>query len=191
MLTNITKIINNLLGKIKTRPFSSREKQIIYFVLIIMFLAIIVNLIFFPLSSLLERLNKEIDQKSYLYQRYSGLIKKGEDINTLYDKYRSLLGQQQSLEEGTATLFEDIKKTAANCNVTVEKVKPLASDKKSNYKQTSLEIELTGNFSSIFDFISQLEYSSLVINIKSLQLASYPGAQGMLQGNIIFSKIFF
>lgn len=175
--------------KISSRP--KREKVILCITIIIFIVSLIFNFLISPSIAKLNRLNQDINKKTSLLMRYSRLIGKGENIISLYESYKDNLRTQTNSERVVADLFKEIKDSAKQFNLNLERIRPRPTEEKKGYKEVSLEVELLGDFSSIFEFVNHFEDSSSFVRIFSLRLSPHSDKSSHLRCKITFSKIFF
>ena len=90
------------------RRLYRREKIILIFALFVTVVGLMVNFLIAPATAKLKKINKEIENKASLLERYFYLKNKGKDIISLYENYNSAL-EKVSLEERTANFFEEIE----------------------------------------------------------------------------------
>ncbi len=175
----------------KIRILTSREKLILWLVLIIFAAVIIFNFGISPVVAKVSRLNDDIEKKTLLLEKYARLIGKGGDIFSLYAQYKANLWIDDLPHEAIAALFKETKNSAAKFNLVLERLKPHPLEKKNNYKEVSLEIELSGDLSSLFGFVNHIENSTSLIKVSTLRLSSQSNSTSMLRCKVILSKIFF
>jgi Tfp pilus assembly protein PilO len=175
----------------KLRSLSKREKILLYLAILVVSGIFIFNLVIEPLTIKLARMNEDIRKKEYLLKKYRSLTGKGEDILSLYSRYKGSLAKGQRSQEIIDSLFEEVKKTAATVHLNLEKIKPLPIEKNRHFQQALLEVELKGTFSSIFTFIDQLENSSSFVRISSLRLVPQAKDSSVLNCTVTVSRIFF
>ncbi|UCD15540.1 MAG: type 4a pilus biogenesis protein PilO [Candidatus Omnitrophota bacterium] len=172
------------------RALTKREKLIIYTTLGIF----LVSLTFSGLLqgyAKLSALNQDIANKTALLRRHFQLVKKGGDIRSLYESYRSILESEGSAQELDTHLFNEMKDFAATFNLTIERVKPLPVELKKEYAQVSLEVEIVGDFRSIFQLINELENSPSFIKVLSLRLSQQSAGSQLLRCRLTLSRLFF
>jgi Tfp pilus assembly protein PilO len=177
--------------KMKVRKLSTREKMILYITLGLIVFALLFNFAISPLQDRLTEVNKEIEKKSFLLKRQSSLMQRGENILSLYERYRHALEEQEDPEEIVADLFKKIEAQATASGITVRKVKPLPVKENKGYKEVLIEIDLEGDFTAIFKFIVQLESDSPLIKIVSLRLVPQSSSSRVLRSRLNLSQIFF
>lgn len=139
----------------------------------------------------LTALNKDIADKSSLLRRHFLLVKRGGDIRSVYESYKRMLEVEGQDKELDADLFNEVKGLAEKFNLAIDRIKPLPVEFKANYAQVLLEVELGGNFKSIFEVINGLENSACFVRILSLRLYSQSGAAAPLRCQILISRMFF
>jgi len=136
-------------------------------------------------------MNQEIKEKISLLDKYSLLAAKSGDALSLYERYKNNFEEKGDSEVIALDLFREIKNSAGNFNLDIKRIKPQTVEKKKEYKKICLEVELEGNFSSIFRFINHLENLTSFIRISSLELSSRGGSLRQLRCRVTFFKIFF
>ncbi|MCK5492803.1 MAG: hypothetical protein KAJ14_06815, partial [Candidatus Omnitrophica bacterium] len=69
--------------KQKKRKFSKREQKIIYFTSLLILLILVIKNIIIPVSQKIREINRDIDKKTLLLNRYVSLINQGENMVSL------------------------------------------------------------------------------------------------------------
>jgi Tfp pilus assembly protein PilO len=175
----------------KLKKLSKRERNIFALTVGIVLFVLIFHLFINPFLDKMDGVNQEIQRKTKLLERYSGLLSRGEDAHLLYAKYKNILEKDEKPQEIIANLFKEIENSANKYGVKIKRIKPLPISEKKEYKEAFLEVELEGDFSSLFKFINHLENSSSLIKISSLRLLSGPkGSSGVLCRLTLFKIIF-
>ena len=173
------------------RRFSKREKIILYITISIIIVGSVAYFLMPSVFAMLEKIDREVEQKTFLLRRHFELTQQGEDTFCLYERYKDRLGQEGSSEEITAGLFEKIEKLAAQFNLHIERIRPQFVKEKKGYKQAVLEVELEGNFRSIFQFINSMETSFLFVQVSSFQLVPSSRFSGQVYCSLGVCEIFF
>jgi len=171
--------------------FSKREVRL--FGVTVIFAAV-TGIIFFivePLADDFLVLNHTIRRKSRLLQQRSYFLKRGDDIESLHQRYSDILKEFSSNEEITEYFFEAVKRLATERGLTVRRLKPLATTRQKAFRQVRLELEFEGDFKSLFQLVSDLENSPALINIGSMTIRSVMRDGKKLQCRMRLSKIFF
>lgn len=178
--------------KQKKRKFSKREQKIIYFTSLLILLILVIKNIIIPVSQKIREINRDIDKKTLLLNRYVSLISQGENMVSLYENYiGSLKIEDRTEDEVIAKLYSEIEKTAKTFNLVIENIQSLPTKIKNDKKEAFLEVEFDGDFGSIFQFINQLENLPLFIKVFSCKLFIQSGKNNGLRCKITFSKLFF
>ena len=175
----------------KLKKLSQREKATLYLTISIIVAVVLFNLIINPTLDKMSGINQEIERKTALLERYSGLINRGEDVFALYEEHKDILEKQIEPDEITNNLFNEIAGLANKSEVKIKRVKPMPVTKRGEYSQAFLEVELEGKFQSIFKLINNLETSSALIKISSLRLLPGPQSSKDLRCRLILFKIIF
>lgn len=175
----------------KMKKFSKKEKLLLSIALSVGLIGLLINASVGSVIGKFAGLNQEIAKKTSLLRRHSRLIKKGENIISSYDSYKENLGIEVGPDEGIVVFFEEIESTAKEFGLTIEKIRPQPIEKRKDYQKVSLEIEIAGNFSSIFKLINKIENSAAFIRISSLRLSPQGKTSSELRAKIILFKIFF
>ena len=175
----------------KIRKLTQREKLILYATTGIIVLALLFNFVIVPVFERMSSVNEEIAKKSFLLGKQSGLIHSGENIVSLYENYRNALEKQETPEEIVAGLFENIENVALSSGIKVKKVKPLPVKESEEYKEVLLEVDLEGDFASMFKFINKLETDYSLVKIGSLRLAPQSSSSRTLRCRLNLYQIFF
>jgi len=144
-----------------------------------------------PLLSRLSALNTGILKKSYLLQQQSYFVKRGDNTESLRQRYQDILKDFSSNEEITEYFFEAVKRLAKERGLAVRQVKPLATTRQKAFQQISLELEFEGDFKSLFQLVEDLENSPALLNISSMTIRSAMRDGKKLQCRLSLSKIFF
>lgn len=175
----------------KFRQLSKREKTFFYLTIGAVILGLAYNFVVEPAIRHFTAVNKEIEEKTFLLRKQQSLILGGQDIISVYEQYKNTLDKEKDAEEVISTLFGEIEAAAAETGLKVKKVKPLASQEGREYKQALLEIDVEGDFVSLFKFINKLESGSPLLKIVSLYIASQSESSQTLRCRLSLAKIFF
>ena len=175
---------------IKMRPFSLRERLILYAALAVFVCVLLFKFLISPAAVKLSLISQDIAKKTALLKRYSRLIGKGDRILSLYENYKENLKEGADPEEVVDMLFKEIESSAKSFNLSLDRIRPQPPEDKGEYKKVSLEIEGEGDFSSIFQFIDYLENSSSFVRIAAFRLFSQT-ASPQLRCRITLYNIFF
>ncbi len=173
------------------RQFSKREKLIFSITVILGLFVFGLNFIVLPALERINVLNREIDQKSFILKRHFKLINQGDSITSVYENYKQILSKVVNPDEMTAQLFEEVKLSAGKYGLKVQKIKPLTLKQNTSYKKVALEVDLEGDFKSIFQFINMIENSASLIDINSLNLRSKARSSKLLRCRLALSRSFF
>jgi len=171
----------------KGKKFSKREKSLFYITILVISSVLVCNFLIIPIFANLSKINDEIEKKSSLLRRYSRLLNREDDVLSLYKDYQDNF---DGLQETMSNFFEKVKTIADKVGLKIEGVKPLPVKEK-GYKEISLEIELEGDFKSIFRFTDALETSPFFIRIIGFRLLPQFGESAKLRCRISLAKLFF
>ena len=171
--------------------FSKRDIIIFLITAIFVISVIMAYFVIVPLVRSFGYTGRQIQKKHYLLKQQSYFVNHGGNIDSLHSRYKDILREFSSDEEMTEYFFEAIKHMATERSLTVRRVTPLVSAKQKLFKQTLLELELEGEFKSIFQLVDDLENSPALININSLTIRSHMRNSNRLQCRMSLSKIFF
>ncbi|MBU1122207.1 MAG: type 4a pilus biogenesis protein PilO [Candidatus Omnitrophota bacterium] len=174
----------------KKRRLSKREKLIISITLGIFIGSLAVNGVMLGRNRLIS-LNQEIANKSSLLRRHFLLVERGGDIRSVYESYKKILEIEGSGQELDADLFNEVKRLTEKLNLSIDRIKPLPVESKANYAQVLLEVEIGGDFKSIFEFINGLENSPSFIRVLNLRLYPQSGSSAPLRCKCLISRLFF
>ncbi|MCK5287566.1 MAG: hypothetical protein KAJ79_00765 [Candidatus Omnitrophica bacterium] len=178
--------------KQKKRKLSKREQKILYFTFFLISLILVIKIIIIPVNQKMREINRDIDKKALLLNRYVSLISQGENMVSLYENYiGSLKIEDRTEDEVIAKLYSEIEKTAKTFNLVIENIQSLPTKITNDSKEAFLEVEFDGEFGSIFQFINHLENLPLFIKVFSCKLFVQSGKNNRLRCKIIFSKLFF
>ncbi|MFH1771793.1 MAG: hypothetical protein ABH872_03160 [Candidatus Omnitrophota bacterium] len=173
------------------RKFTKREKTVSFFIGFFILGALAFNFVISPMFSRIDEMNSEISKKTSLLKRSSRLLSKEEDISSVYDKYKSILEKDVSPDEVTADLYKEIESAAAGFDILIKKVKPLDLRQSGNFKEAALEVEVEGDFASIFQMVNKLENSVSLIKIVSFRLIAQPKSSKLLLCKLNIVRVFF
>lgn len=134
---------------------------------------------------------KKIERKTFLLEKYFHVVKRGENVFSLYESHKYALEEKKDSQEVISELFERVEIIATESGVTIRRVKPRSVEDKEKYKEAILDIELEGQFSSLFRFINNLEASPYFIRILSFNLLPQLRSSQQLRCRLSLSKIFF
>ncbi len=174
----------------KFRKLSKREKTILYATLFLGFVALVFEFIIVPFEAELDRLNQSISKKSALLKRYSSMVARGEDIASLYESYKKTFQTGADAEVVTVNLFKDIRNAANKFGLSIEGIKPLSSDTGKEYSVVSLDVELVGDFTSIFKFIHHLEKIPSFTRVLSFRVSPMGRNVRKLRCRVVASRLF-
>ncbi|MCQ9206116.1 MAG: type 4a pilus biogenesis protein PilO [Omnitrophica bacterium] len=175
----------------KLRKFSEREKIILNITIGIAVAVTVLHLVINPIFNFMKTTNKEIERKTFLLEKYFHVVKRGENVFSLYESHKYALEEKKDSQEVISELFERVEIIATESGVTIRRVKPRSVEDKEKYKEAILDIELEGQFSSLFRFINNLEASPYFIRILSFNLLPRLRSSQQLRCRLSLSKIFF
>ena len=173
------------------RNLSKRERALLYLTIIVFIAIVLFNFVVSPALVKLTALNQDIEKKEYLLKKYTALTSRGEDIASVYDKYKDTFDNKEDSQQIIDSLFKEVKEQARLVKLDLQKIKPLPVEQNKGYNQALLEVELRGGFPAIFKFINQMEDSSSFIKIFSFRLVSQGKKDQGIRCNVTVSRIFF
>ena len=175
----------------KIRRLTGRERFILAIAVSLIGLGLAVDLLIFPALAGLADLDRDIENKVMLIKKYSLLKNKGEDIVSLYKNYGLLSETEPGFEDAANHLFEEIRALASKQNLEIKKVKPFSGESRGPYRRIMLELELAGDFNSLFQFADDLERQSVLIKVSSLRLTAQDQQPKGLQCSLVLCRFFF
>ncbi|MCP4651943.1 MAG: type 4a pilus biogenesis protein PilO [Candidatus Omnitrophica bacterium] len=175
----------------KLKNLSYREKFIWLFLAAVVGFAFSFNYVVVPIAVVAKKLNKDIATKEHLLKKYSNFIKKGNDLSLLTVQHKEVLEAKANNDSISNDLFKSLKDAAKKWQLDVKKIRPLPIKKTKNYSKVFLDVELSGDFSSVFNFINDLEALATLIRVESFQLFNSNAAVNSLRYRVTFSRLFF
>lgn len=174
--------------QMKSKLLSKREKRLLKItgcVLVIsLFIYTGVN-IFYKLRDI----NKEVKEKEFILYKYLSAL--GREETVLQEQHYKDILLERSSADIDDELTKEVGSLAGASNVKIERIKTLSMERGKGYGKFFLEVEVGGDFTSLFRFINQLEASPLFIKIYSCRFYPQGGTSLPLQCKITLLKIFF
>lgn len=172
----------------KSRALSKREKRLLKITAAVIAASLFIY-IFLNVFSKLEDANKEIKEKEFVLFKYLAALSV-KDVISLEEQDKAVF-----TERGQDTIYNElsgeIEKLAGNSSVKIERIKTLPVQMDKGYGKFFLEIEAGGDFTSLFQLISNLETSPLFIKVSSCRFYPQGRADLPLRCRIVIFKVFF
>ena len=167
-----------------------REKNILHITIFIVVAAAIFNFIISPFFDKVTGINNEIAKKEYMFKKYQYFQAKSRQLNFSANSYINLT-KSLTEDEAAAEIFAVVSEAAKKFTLNIQKIRPLPAGNGRLSKQAVLEVDITGRFSSIFNFISAVEDSPLFMRVHTFHLLPSGNSDNSINCTVAFSRVLF
>ena len=168
---------------------SRRERYMLYICVAVIAVVFLDKLIFNPVVSKLEHLNKEIVIHERKLEKSTRISKQDDSITKEYEKYGRHIKQISSDEETIAILLSNIEKIAKESSVSFLDVKPSPPEQVGFYKRYVIKIEAEAKINHLVDFIYRLEKAPQLLRVGEFRLSPKAEDSDILKIFIVISQI--
>ena len=168
---------------------TKREKQIFYVCVSLVSVLILQGIVFKPLADKLSDLNHEIQLKETKLIKGLRAEKQRDLILKVYKGYEGYLKVKGSDEEIVSELLREIERLARESAVSISDIKPQSTNKRSMYKEYTIEVRSEATLKDIITFLYRLNNSVLLLRVEKLVLTLKEENSDTLKVNMLLSGI--
>ena len=172
------------------KKLSSREKYILYIVILVVAVSLIYIILIEPLVARWSNVNSRIELIKAKLQKSLSLMKDRSSIEAEYNSFTQKLKQSPSDEQEITIVLDELEKAARRSNLRITSMRPKPAKQKEHYRQFEVEIETESDMSSLMRFIYDIKNSPQLIKIDKLNLNTRGGQQAVvIRAAMVVSKI--
>lgn len=169
--------------------FTKRERNLLYFVIILIFLWIAHALVIKPIVTKWKGIDKKIEANSLKLERNKKMIERKQSIQHDYDSYASSVKMAGSEEEEMAKFLTEIESLARSSSVYISDIKPRPVKKVQFYKKYFVELDAEGDINQVSKFIYDIQNSPQLLKIDKFSLGTKGAGTNLLKCHLLVSKI--
>jgi hypothetical protein len=169
---------------------SSRERNIFYLTLTIIFFVLSYKIIFEPWSEKWSQLNSQILTKQIELKKRIQYLRQEGKIKQIYGKYVEYAGISGSPEEEMATLLTEVERKASAAEIHIVNINPKPAKELDVCKKYILEMNCEATMESYIKFIYNLQKSAQLIRVEKIKLTTaHSKDRPLLKARIVISKL--
>lgn len=168
---------------------SKKEKMIFYLAVFFVSLALLDHLIVSPISSKINSLNKEIQEKELAIKKFLHLIVLKDKILAESKKYSSLVDDTESQEEEMTSILKEIENLANKTSVYLIDMKPAGFKETGSAKKYQINLNCEAQMEQLTDFMYSIENSNKLLTIEKYQLSPKSKESSVVRCSMSISKI--
>ncbi len=166
-----------------------REKYLLYASVAIVVFVFLDKIIFSPVLSVLDSLNKEILSNEKKLEDSVLILNKEDSVTSNYLKKINNLEKISSNEEEVSAMSSEIERLARKSSVLIKNIKPFPVVEEKLYFKYKIGIDAEASMVHLIDFIYQLERSPQLYKVKRLSLVSQKKDLDTLRVSLLITKI--
>ncbi len=172
------------------KKLSSREKYILYIVILVVAVSLIYIILIEPLVTRWSNVNSRIELIKAKLQKSLSLMKDKSKIEAEYNNFTQKLKQSPSDEQEITIVLDELEKAARRSSLRITSMRPKPARQKEHYRQFEVEIETESDMSSLMRFIYDIKNSPQLIKVDKLNLNARGGQKAVvIRAAMLISKI--
>jgi len=183
------KIINLQVLTTMLSRLSKREKFILYGAVLIVSLTALDRLIINPISSKIEALNKQIQEKDAGIKKDLCILAQKERILAEKAKYTSFLSSSASEEEEMTSILKEVEALAGKSSVYIVDMKPVGLKKSGSSEKYLINVNCEAQMEQLTEFIYNIESSDKLLSIEKYQISPKSKESSLAKCGMSIAKI--
>lgn len=179
--------IQQIYGGLSHLP--KRQRFVLYFAASLVLLVVIDRLIIYPVSSRINSLNKEIDEKEAGIKRDLRILSMKDRIVNESSKYSSFFYSAKSEDEENTILLKEVESLANRSSVYLIDIKPAGVREAGNAKKFLINLNCEAQMEQLVDFMYNIENSVQLLIIEKFQISPKSIESSVARCTMTVSKI--
>lgn len=168
---------------------SKREKVVVYVATFIISVTLIDRIVFSPLVSRMEKLDKEIEAQERLIKKNTHIVNQKKVIEKENEIYATYSVRAASDEEEVASLLKTIENFASESEVQIIDIKPRKSTSEGEMtKKYIIDLNCEASIKKMITFMHGIDSSNLLLRVERFNAIPKSKGSAMLRFNISISK---
>ena len=168
---------------------SKREKLIFYLTVLFVSLTLLDRMVISPISSKMQSLNKEIQEKETGIIKNLRILAQKDRISAESNKYSGFLDVPKSEEEETTALLKEIESLANKSTIYIVDMKPAGVKEIGSSKRYMVNLNCEAQMEHITDFMYNIENSRKLLTIDKYQISPKERVSSIAKCSMTISKI--
>ncbi|MBN1869284.1 MAG: type 4a pilus biogenesis protein PilO [Candidatus Omnitrophica bacterium] len=168
---------------------SNKEKLGLSLALAVMAIALLDRLVFSPIRSRFQRINKaiKINEKQLAHDLRN--VRQEGQITRQFEKYVEYVQRSGSDEEEVAKILGEIESLARQSAIYLANMKPQTPKEIDFYKEYAVEIDAEGEIGSLISFLHHLNMSTQLLRVEKLRLSSNKKGDKVLKASLLVTRV--
>ena len=175
----------------KLNDLSKREKISLIFLFIL-----VVGLIYYfyfyqPQTVKLNALRNKLDAKVKQLKAKSILLHKKKSLEGKYEKEVEKLNKEKKIflkVNQKDKLIVDLNQLVTHSKIKLVAIKALATKKKNNYLQFPVQVQVTGNYNELINYLHQIRELDYIIRVNTLNVITKSKASNQIKAQLKLSS---
>jgi Tfp pilus assembly protein PilO len=177
-------LINKFLARL-----SKREKLVFYVSVVFVILFLFDRLVFVPINSKFNSLNKEIKEKETSINTGMHILAQKDEIASMSQELSSYTSTLQSDEEEISALLKEIENLANQSSVYLIDLKPAGVKDSGSSKEYFINLNCEAQLEQLSKFMYDIESSSRLLLIDKFQISPKSKESSVAKCNMAISEI--
>jgi Tfp pilus assembly protein PilO len=173
---------------VKIPRFSARERRLLLFTVIVCGAALFYALVFRPLASKYQTLNRELELNTLALRQLQLLVQQKEQIETVYENYKDRLKTGKSDSEEIINILQEINSLTEGKKIIIQDMKPLRVENAEYHKKYYVRARIEGALVPLAALFFDIQNSPQVLKIESLFLDLRPSTLDFL-ADVVITRI--
>jgi len=172
------------------KNLNKRERNLAGATLLIVSLAFFYKFIIDPIFTGWVNLNDEIESKTNVLKKDSGILSKYKILEAEYAELSRYVKSSKGEKADAADILNYIENISKNDSCYLVNIKPIGTRNLSSYKEVLIDVTAEATMEQFSKFLYDIENAKdMLLRVKQFNINSKTGQAGTLKGTFLVSKI--